>query len=78
MSYYQIGLEFMKGMLLVRERTNITLMYVLDYPRGHSNQSVVLMVPNAESWPWILRRIIALHIDREVWRNGGGGLELGM
>jgi hypothetical protein len=78
MSYYQIKLALINVMLLVRGRTNITLMYILDYPRGHGNQSVGLMVSNAESWPWILRRIIALHIDREVWRNGGGGLELGM
>lgn len=44
----------MKALLQLRERTNITLMYVLDDPRGHSDQSVMLMVPNAESWPWIL------------------------
>jgi hypothetical protein len=77
MSYYIIINLVSKGNK-VDQRTNIALMHQLNHIRSHRDQSVGFMVTDAESWTWIFRGIIVLHVEREVWRSGGGGFKLGM
>lgn len=52
--------------------TNIAFVHILNHPRGDCNQSVMFMMPNAEGWPWVLRRIVVLHSKAEARRSGGG------